>query len=169
MTDEILTKWKAGFVRRWHSNPDLCGTIDPTDGHSARVVKLALMLQPDLSRDAIIYAISHDDGECGLGDVSGLWKRNNPELAKQLQVSEAENRATLGINLPDISEHELRIVDAADKIDAYLWMMHHNPKLAETEDWKTAKDMVYQMIFRLADHEIIPTRRGYWLLLEMFS
>ena len=36
----INSIFRAGFVRRWHSNPDLCHTADRIDGHSARVARI---------------------------------------------------------------------------------------------------------------------------------
>lgn len=133
-TSEILTVWRAGRVRRWHTNPHLAKTDDYVDGHSARVAVLALTLQPSLSRDAIIYAITHDHGEYAVGDMSYMVKISNPKIADTLADMEDDARHALGFGGLDHPE-EMKVVKLADWLDAWLWMIHHEPHLCAREDW----------------------------------
>ena len=80
--------FRAGFVRRWHSDPDLCHTVDPIDGHSARVARIILALHPSPSVALIRAALTHDDGESVTGDMSAVMKRNNPFIAAHLARAE---------------------------------------------------------------------------------
>lgn len=131
---ELLNVWRAGRVRRWHTNPHLSKTDDFIDGHSARVATLALTLSPSLSRDAIVYGLTHDHGEFAVGDMSYMVKSRYPELADSLDAMENEARAGLGFGaLPD--GDEMKVVKLADWLDAWLWMAHHEPQLCARSDW----------------------------------
>lgn len=168
MMETVLKKWQAGFVRRWHCNPDLAHTVDPTDGHSARVAKLALMIDPNITKQAIMYALAHDDGEFCLGDVSGLWKRENPDLAEAMEKAERDNLEKLGIHLPDLSDVESKLISLCDKIDAYLWMQHYTPHLSKREDWVASKNSIFGSLQAYAELGG-NTQRCYWLLVDYFK
>ena len=95
MRNPTLIAWTAGFVRRWHTNFDLCDTVDYDSGHSQRCAILLLQFWPNASRDLIIRALIHDQGEAAAGDISYPTKAQYPELAKmvgelkQLQLLES--------------------------------------------------------------------------------
>lgn len=131
---ELLQAWRAGRVRRWHTNPHLARTDDFVDGHSNRVAVIALTLYPEMSRDGIIYALTHDHGEHAVGDMSYMVKAAKPEVAAALQEMEDEKRADLGFGCVE-DEREQKIVKLADWLDAWLWMFHHEPHLSAREDW----------------------------------
>lgn len=165
---EIYDKWNAGFTRRWHCHALLRDTVDPTDGHSARVIKLALMMKEDLSREAILFALTHDDSEIDLGDLSGWAKRDNPELKEAYESAEAQNMKRLGINHPDLNDDEAAIIRCADKMDAHLWAMHHYPDLANRQDWKQARRDIGHMIMSLMEQNVLPPNKPNWTLREFF-
>lgn len=131
---ELLAAWRAGRVRRWHTNPHLARTSDFVDGHAARVAVLALTLMPSMSRDAIIYALTHDHGEHAVGDMSYMVKMANPEISAELQEMEDRAREGLGFG-HSIDGDESKVVKLADWLDAWLWMVHHEPHLSTREDW----------------------------------
>lgn len=123
-------------VRRWHSNTDLSHTIDETGAHSARVLVLALRLNPNLSREGIIYAATHDIGEKKSGDFPYDFKKDNPELAKLIGAYEAQVAESFGFPVPEIPEGEAKLIKLCDWLDAFLWAQKHKPSLTQRDDWQ---------------------------------
>jgi len=132
---KLLDIWRAGRVMRWHVNPHLCETRDPDDGHAARVTLMALSLIPDMSREGIIHALTHDLGEHATGDMSYMVKVKNPKTAAEIAEMERAAITSLGFNQPQLSEKEISIVKLCDWLDAWLWMAHHVPHLRNRSDW----------------------------------
>jgi len=136
----MMTQWRATFVRRWHRNPDLADTNDPISGHSARVALLLLNYWPLSSVFAITHALTHDLGEAYAGDVPSDIKRQHPELAKELKKVEAMGAKMMGIEDPNCTAIEVAQVNFCDKLDAYLWMLHHRSQLADDPDWQASRE-----------------------------
>lgn len=129
--------WNACLTRRWHTNAHLRDTVDPIDGHSMRVSVLVLKLRPQISREALIYALTHDLGEYATADLNYMVKRENPLLYAEVEAMEEGKRAELGfISKAEIVPEELAIVKLADWLDAWLWMIRHLPALWRREDWQ---------------------------------
>ena len=127
--------FRAGFVRRWHSDPDLCHTVDRIDGHSARVARIILALHPSPSVALIRAALTHDDGESVTGDMSAVMKRNNPVIAAHLAGAEYIARTDLWGLDPPICRVDERWLKFADRLDAYMWASHHAPHIMDRDDW----------------------------------
>lgn len=166
---EVSRKWSAGFTRRWHCHAVLRDTVDPVDGHSARVAKLALMIKPDLSREALIWALVHDDSEIDLGDISGWAKRNNPELREFYAKAEEQNLKEIGIEIPEVNDLEMKVIYAADKIDCHLWAMFHKPELSKNPDWIAAKGDIKKMLDEFLGMEEVGPNAAIWQMLDYFS
>lgn len=136
----------AGFVRRWHTNPDLAYTNDRIDGHSARVARIILALHPDPSFALIKAALIHDDGEAATGDMSAPAKRANPEMAESLAEVETSHRVKLwgirGQMHLMLSAKEKKWLEFADRLDAYMWAAHHAPRAIDRDGWPEAKDWI---------------------------
>ena len=86
-------QFRASFVRRWHTNPDLAQTVDTLAGHGGRVARIILKLWPDSSLALLHWALVHDDGESVVGDV--------PAPAKGATVIHEQERAALFIKAFD--------------------------------------------------------------------
>ncbi len=127
--------WRASFVRRWHQNPDLCDTLDYDCGHQGRVALLVLSLFPNASRDLLAHAITHDQGEAAVGDISWDAKRRSPTLAETARDIETLEIREQGFDLPVLTEQEQRMLKLCDHLDAWLWMMRHARHLAVRGDW----------------------------------
>jgi len=142
--------WRASFTRRWHSNPDLCDTVDPDSGHQCRVALLVLTLWPSAGRELIVAAITHDQGEAGPGDMSLGTKTANPEL--RAMVAELEAAEIEAQGLPDLAltEEERAMLKLCDRLDSYLWMLHHMPHLARRTDWRKQASDTYAMAIKLS-------------------
>ena len=127
--------FRAGFVRRWHSDPDLCHTVDRIDGHSARVARIILALHPSPSVALIRAALTHDDGESVTGDMGAMCKRENPQLAEMLAEAEyAARRALWGVD-PYLRHVDHLWLKFADRLDAYMWAAHHAPHIMGRDGW----------------------------------
>ena len=131
-----LIAWTAGFVRRWHTNLDLCDTVDYDSGHSQRCAILLLQFWPNASRDLIIRALIHDQGEAEAGDISYVAKAKYPELAKM--VGEIEHKSIVHLQnfpWPELTDVELAQMKFVDSLDSILWMWRHKPQLMYKPEW----------------------------------
>lgn len=156
--------WRAGFTRRWHSNPDLSDTTDYVAGHQGRVAILVSVLEPDASRALLLAAITHDQGETAAGDLPAPIKRDMVNVAAQLDaVERAEIAAQFG-DLPDLTEREKRLLKLCDWLDAWLWAMRFARHLYARADWqaqltrmKAAAGFLglYEEVCALVDAEIV--------------
>lgn len=144
---KTLRAWRASFTRRWHTSPDLCDTLDYDAGHQGRVALLVLSLFPEASRTLLCHAITHDQGEAAVGDISRPAKRNHPELQGMLDVLEGRERKEQGFDFPILADKEQRILKLCDLLDAWLWMQRHARHLAKSAPWQAQlKHMVAEAI-----------------------
>lgn len=111
---------RSGRVRRWHSNPDLAHTNQTNAEHQWAVAVIAHYLFPHNS-ELIISSLLHDAGEIGIGDMSGKFKRSNPDIQTLLEHAESENRISMGIRVGKTEQLNL-----CDQIEAYLWAHNHH-------------------------------------------
>lgn len=139
---KTLRAWRASFTRRWHTNPDLCDTLDYDCAHQGRVALLVLSLFPDASRNLLAHAITHDQGEAGIGDISYDAKRRVPTLAEIAAEEEAREIKEQGFALSALGDKEKRILKLCDHLDAWLWMMRHARHLAKRLDWAAQLKMI---------------------------
>jgi 5'-deoxynucleotidase YfbR-like HD superfamily hydrolase len=130
----MIPAWLATFVRRWHVNPDLCHTVDPIGGHSARMAILALHFWPDCSRDLLVACLCHDLGESVTGDIP-FGAKQDPYFRDCIDDMEADALEEFGmvfsVRLPD--RQRLKYLD---RLDAYLWAKHHAPHVLSRDDWR---------------------------------
>lgn len=134
--NNILKAWNAGFVRRWHTHPELCDTIDYDSGHQQRCVVLLLLFWPDATRESIIDTIIHDQGECDAGDLAGPAKARNPEVRTLLQAVEDESIIEQGFTGYNTTHFEHKRRKFVDLLDSYIWMLRHKPQLRLKIQWK---------------------------------
>lgn len=137
---DLVAIFRAGFVRRWHTNPDLAHTADRIDGHSARVARIILALHPEPSLDLIRAALTHDDGENAVGDVKAPAKDEFPVIADALDEMEHYERERLwaGDWCDVIGGDDRRWLKFADRLDAYMWAAHHAPHVLSGDGWPGA-------------------------------
>jgi 5'-deoxynucleotidase YfbR-like HD superfamily hydrolase len=79
----------------------------------------------------------HDLGEAGTADVGSGAKRKYPKLRKALKAAEAIEFAELGIPAAEweLTKTQELMVQFCDKLDAYMWMMHHKDSISGHSDW----------------------------------
>lgn len=134
---DLLKIFRAGFVHRWHTNPDLAHTNDRIDGHSARVARIILALHPDPSVDLLRAALIHDDGESVVGDIPAPFKNS---MGGHHVSAEAEAALDLwGGRDVSVSADDRRWLKFADRLDAYMWAAHHAPYVLTGDGWPEAR------------------------------
>ena len=123
------------MVRRWHTNPHMSHTVDPVGYHSARMAVLALTLWPG-RHDLVAGCLTHDLGECASGDIPwGGDKSTADEVADNWSVN-----VGLDHHL-DLGPMDIRRLKFLDRLDAYLWARHHQPKMVKKEKaWQLQRD-----------------------------
>lgn len=158
--------WRAGFVRRWHTNFDLCDTVDYDAGHQGRVVILILSFFPEAaSRNLLIRAVTHDQGEVAVGDVASPAKNAQPLFRQFLHDLEGKEILRQMLPQPELTEFEQTILRLFDWLDAWLWMTRHKPHLATQDDWlkelttatELAKTLEVEWSFRDLIHAASPS------------
>jgi hypothetical protein len=144
ITDHFLPNLHAGMLHRWHTHPHLAGTVDRLDGHQSRVAKIMLKFWPNTSREALILALTHDDGESETGDIPGPIKEKL-HWAARCQFEKIEKACiealwaeAFGKYGPMITATESRRISFADKLDAYMWAEHHAPHIMCQSEWQDA-------------------------------
>lgn len=133
----MIRAWLASFTRRWHTNHDLCHTVDPIGWHSSRMAVMALHFWPDCSRDLLVACLCHDLGESVTGDLPWKVKRDCPELAGLLDLLEGRALRDMGM-FYEVTLTDYQRLKYLDRLDAYLWARHHAPHVLAQADWREA-------------------------------
>lgn len=132
---DIMKAWNAGFVERWHTHPSLAGSGDRNSGHQHRCAILLLLLWPDSSRDAIIDALVHDQGEIDAGDMAHPAKVKHPELRGLLHQVEEQSISEQGFVFGQITDQERARRNFVDLLDSYLWAVRQREELRFRDEW----------------------------------
>lgn len=72
-----------------------------------------------------------------MGDVAYPVKKADPDLAAKLDQMEALHMESRGLDVVYLDERDHRKLRMCDRIDAVLWMMRCEPRLAETPQWQS--------------------------------
>jgi hypothetical protein len=141
--NNILKAWNAGFVRRWHTQPELCDHIDYDSAHQQRCTILLLLFWPNSSRSSIIDTVIHDQGECDAGDMAGPAKQKHPEIRDLLNSVEFQSIMEQGFTYSSVTEEEFNRRKFVDLLDSYVWMLRNKCKMARKPEWKSQLDSLY--------------------------
>ena len=140
----ILDIFRAGRCRRWHCEPVMADTDDRLDAHQGRVARLALALFPG-DQALLVAALIHDDGESVTGDIpAGVKMRLSKVALDEIEKMEADGIRRLwhspyirAFIVPDaVMDDRLRL---CDKLDAIMWVAHHQPRLWSEGRWPLAR------------------------------
>ena len=137
--NQIARVFRAGFVHRWHTNPDLCHTVDRIDAHQGRVARLMLALWPETTAAALHYALTHDDGESVVGDAPATSKG-----AFDAVMAEASARRSIWPGLVDLPAEDLARIKFCDRLDAFMWAKHHAPHTLKADGWPEARQWLQE-------------------------
>lgn len=133
--DNIEQIWLGAKTKRYHTDPLMSNVLQSNAEHQHGVVQLALFLEPDLSREAILYAVNHDGAEYVVGDLPQPLKREYPEFDKSHKEIEHHYMTKLGLNYV-ITEREYKIIKLADSLDAIMLVALYYPHILDRLDWK---------------------------------
>lgn len=142
---DITKALRSGRVTRWHQNPDMNHSNENNAAHQWGVAMWALFLEPQLSRSALIAALTHDVGELRAGDLSYDFKKAAPTLAAAHAKIEMSARAEI-TDIPVLTDREMTIVKIADWLAAWDAMCHYQPSLRYLDDWIRQLDATFTMI-----------------------
>lgn len=141
--NNILKAWNAGLVRRWHTQAELCDTVDYDSGHQQRCTIMLLLFWPDAPRWLIIACLIHDQGECDAGDMAGPAKAKHPEIRTLLQIVESDSVREQGFPQFALTPEEKRRVKFVDYLDSYIWMLRNKFSMAKKVAWQKQLEHLY--------------------------
>lgn len=133
---DLTAIFRAGFVRRWHTNPDLAHTCDRIDGHGARVARIILAWHPDPSLELVKAALIHDDGESVVGDMP--YPAKTGRLGRAYRDAESAVAKKIWGAFPRLTGLDEAWLKFADRLDAYMWAAHHAPHIMDRDGWPEA-------------------------------
>ena len=149
-TTDIQRVFHAGLTTRWHTNPWLAQTCDRLDGHQGRVTRLILALWPDASRDLLIDALTHDDGESVTGDIPATYDKTLEQKADEVNALVDIWNGGWGDDFHAFASEDSKRLRLADKLDAYMWAEHHAPAVVlENPEWSEAWQEIVRMAVEL--------------------
>lgn len=135
-------------VNRWHASPcpALRNSGDTVSQHHKRCGALARDLFP--GRPEAFYAAveNHDTPELWLGDPPAGIKDRFPDIGNAYRTAESVVIRLHSIPQPG-NEWERAAIKLLDRLDAYLWMMHHAPEQEGFNGW----DETVRLIMQSAD------------------
>jgi len=106
---------RAGDVMRYHTWP----VVQQQTGahHTWNVCRILVTIWPDAPADAIRYALFHDAGELGPGDVPFPYKMQSPSLKHAFDQMEEQSLRNQGITLPVLTDEWRWRIKTADLIE----------------------------------------------------
>lgn len=142
----IIRLWR-GDVNRWHSHPShkLRNSGDTIHKHSARCGILLAWLNPSAPASMINDCLHHDAAETITGDVPYGAKRGSVTFKAALDGVEEVAFTILGIRQPTCCPW----IKLVDNLDAYLWMLEHDPALKEKPDWRDMRTAIIKQAAEL--------------------
>jgi 5'-deoxynucleotidase YfbR-like HD superfamily hydrolase len=120
-TREVLNVLEGGEVKRYHT---LATIGEQTVGsHSWGVALILNWLKPDISKTAILKALTHDVAEKQTGDMPAPTKWNNKELALELSIVEKGIEQKLGIDY-ELTAEEKEFFKQSDLFELLLYCVN---------------------------------------------
>lgn len=132
-----MTLWKSGNTNRWHNhdNHALRNSQDTNWAHQARVAVLIWQIAPHLANtNMLIAALLHDAPEKETGGNPGPAKWGT--LKDVLNQRHDRYMDQHGIPMPPSVDAE-KALSMADKLDAYLWARHIDPRIVDCDEWQS--------------------------------
>ena len=127
MTANLPQLYVSGSVQRYHQNPVLASTCQTNADHQGRCVMLLLALHLDLSVALIRAMATHDVGELIAGDLSALFKQDNPEFAAlHRKIEDAARHDIIGWDY-NLTDDDKRWAGMIDRLESLCWCILKAP------------------------------------------
>ena len=117
----MLNVLSGGEVKRYHTMKTI-GEQTVAE-HSWGVATILNWLKPDISKIALLKALTHDVAEKRTGDMPAPTKWNNPELARELSIVEKGIEKELGVDY-DVSPEEKEFFKQSDLFELLLYCVN---------------------------------------------
>lgn len=112
---KLLETLDSGGIMRFHACPKM--RKQRLSDHMWKVALIAEFLLPNISKDALMYALTHDSTELVTGDIPATLKWEFPEIKDVLKGIESKYSSA-----PEsISDLEKLVIKLADFIDGILF------------------------------------------------
>tara|TARA_R110000744_G_scaffold195300_1_gene314288 strand:- start:815 stop:1351 length:537 start_codon:yes stop_codon:yes gene_type:complete len=119
--EEVTNVLSGGEVKRYHTLP-IIGE-QTVASHSWGVALILDWLKPDISKTAILKALTHDVAEKQTGDIPAPTKWNNKSLAKQLASVERRIERELGVDY-ELTTEEKEFFKQSDLFELLLYCVN---------------------------------------------
>ena len=95
--NDLFNMIRGGAIKRYHTL-EIIGE-QSVASHSWGVAMILQYLDPNVSKEAILRALTHDVAELFTGDVPAPVKWDNPDLVEVLKRIEDKYESDIGIGL----------------------------------------------------------------------
>ena len=143
---------RSGYVRRWHSNPDLAHITETLAHHHGQVAQIIFELHPNPSVDLIYEALHHDCGELVTGDVPYPAKQESRELTELLDKAEGDARKKMGCPCERLSFSDVCWLKFADRLQSYRHAQRVAPHALKRKDWRDLLEWIMKEADALGIH-----------------
>lgn len=157
---DLVALYRAGAVRRYHTNVAMAHLGQTNADHQGRCVQLLLALHPAPSAALIRAVAFHDVGEAVVGDLPMMFKRAAPEFAECHAEIEAGARiAMLGADPMDgLSADDHQWMKFIDGLEAWCFCATHAPAEVRRNGWPEQAERLRQQAWALSDDGHLPAR-----------
>ena len=120
--DNLFEVVRGGTIKRYHTLETIGEQSVGT--HSWGVAIILQYLEPDISKTAIMKALTHDVAELYTGDIPAPVKWDNPELITMLKIIEANYEEKLDIQYDSVlGKQEALLFKQADMFELLFFCM----------------------------------------------
>ena len=120
--DSLFEIERGGVIKRYHTLETI--GEQSVGAHSWGVAMILVYLEPEISKTAILKALTHDIAELYTGDIPAPVKWDNPTLVKSLKAIELAYEQTLGIDYSrELGKQEALLFKQADMFELLFFCM----------------------------------------------
>lgn len=121
LEEKIYNVRMAGRIRRLHIRP-MNGDEQDVAAHTWGVAMILLDLFPEVSKEALVFALRHDVPEVATGDIPANVKWANPDLEETLETLEASFLERMGW-ATNLEGSEFLMLKTADRIELLFYCL----------------------------------------------
>ena len=122
----VLDPRRSGRITRYHTWPRI--QQQSVGEHSWQLLRILLAIWPEVPRELMVHAVTHDVGEIATGDLPFPAKARDPELKRK--IDEAEKSTHLRMSMPWslpapqlLAQEWLDVFKYAEYIEMWEWAL----------------------------------------------